>query len=335
MKFGWEKIPGVSASRGDRWVLCAQEDGRREAELHIYPGMGLKTGGFSWKGRWYTPAEPAWSKFLQGLPSFGAPILFPTPNRVRDNCFTFRGNRYPMTKNGAPHAQHGVAYDSQWDWTEPRVEEDFAEMRGSLEILPGTENWEAFPFPCRLEIAYRLYRDGFSFSYEVTNLGKQSMPYGIGQHTGFVAEHGEPVYLRFPAKARYETTPELLLTGKLIPDWGPNGDGPEGSTAVETLKLDTPFLMEREDICLLYPRRNCRIRIRTTQDFTVAVLYTPSSLGHVPAAPEDLFFVEPQTCCTDAINLHEARMEYTGLRILQPGQSESGSINYLFEEVRL
>ena len=332
MKFGWEIIPGVNESRGDRWVLYAQEDACRRAELHIYPGMGMKTGGFLWKGKWYTPAEPAWSRFLQGMPSFGAPILFPTPNRVRDNCFTFQGNRYSMTKNGAPHALHGVAYDSQWDWMEPRAEVEFAEMRGRLEILPGTENWEAFPFRCRLEVAYQLHRDGFRFRYEVVNLGEGSMPYGVGLHTGFVAEPGEPVYLRFPAKARYETTPELLPTGNLIPDWKPNCDGPEGGTAVNSLKLDTPFLMEREDICLLYPRRNCRIRIRPTPDFTVAVLYTPSSMGHIPAAPEELFFVEPQTCCTDAINLHEAGMERTGLRILQPGQSESGSIDYLFEE---
>lgn len=72
MKFGWEIIPGVNASRGDRWVLYAQEDACRRAELHIYPGMGMKTGGFLWKGKWYTPAEPAWSRFLQGVPSFGA-----------------------------------------------------------------------------------------------------------------------------------------------------------------------------------------------------------------------------------------------------------------------
>lgn len=335
MKFGWEKIPLTNGSRGDRWVLYGQEDGNRYTELHIYPGMGFKTGGFLWRGRWYTPAEPAWSGFLQGLPSFGAPILFPTPNRVRDNCFTFRGTRYPMIKNGAPHAQHGVVYDSQWEWGEPRTEEDFTEMRGRLEILPGTENWEAFPFPCRLEVAYRLHRDGFRFRYEVTNLGTRSMPYGVGQHTGFVAEHGEPVCLRFPAKARYETTPDLLPTGRLIPDWEPDTDGPEGSVAVNTLKHDTPFLMEREEICLLYPRRNCRLRIRTSPDFTVAVLYTPSTLGHVPQAPEDLFFVEPQTCCTDAINLHESGMEHTGLRILRPGQSESGCIDYLLEEAWL
>ena len=48
MKFGWEIIPGVNASRGDRWVLYAQEDACRRAELHIYPGMGMKTGGFLW-----------------------------------------------------------------------------------------------------------------------------------------------------------------------------------------------------------------------------------------------------------------------------------------------
>ena len=50
MKFGWEIIPGINASRGDRWVLYAQEDACRCAELHIYPGMGMKTGGFLWEG---------------------------------------------------------------------------------------------------------------------------------------------------------------------------------------------------------------------------------------------------------------------------------------------
>ena len=47
------------------------------------------------------------------------------------------------------------------------------------------------------------------------------------------------------------------------------------------------------------------------------VVYTPVTLGQLPASMP-LFFVEHQTCCTDAINLYEAGVPDTGLLVLRP-----------------
>ena len=43
------------------------------------------------------------------------------------------------------------------------------------------------------------------------------------------------------------------------------------------------------------------------------------------------FCVETQSCCTDAINLHENGYEKSGLLVLSPDAEKSGKITYFLE----
>lgn len=334
--FHWEKRRAAQDPALCYYSLWAEKDGQTCMQADLYPDVGFKATGLSRNGEWYGPAEPAWAAALKANPFLGAPILFPTPNRVREQTFTFAGRRYEMIKNGARRTQHGIAFDSVWEHGDPVTEPDAVSLTAALEIRPGDANYAAFPFPCRLTVCYRLTMDALTFTYRLENRGETDLPYGIGLHPCFsLRDPEEPVLVTIPARAVYEVTPDLLPTGRLLElDTDENWQVDRGRD-LKDFRLDNGFLLRGgADTLLRYPARNAQLRIHTTPEFTVSVLYTPVALGQLPAAPHPLFFLEHQTCCTDAINLHEAGNPDTGLLILQPGAVQEGSIQYIFEELK-
>lgn len=332
--FHWEKRAAAQDPALCYYRLWAETDGQTRMQVDLYPDIGFKSTGLFWNGEWYGPAEPAWAGALKANPFLGAPILFPTPNRVREQAFTFEGKRYEMVKNGSRREQHGIAFDSAWAHGEPVTEPDAVSLTATLEIRPGDANYAAFPFPCRLTVRYRLTANALEFGYRTENLGRTDLPYGIGLHPCFsLRDPQEPVLVTIPARAVYEVTPDLLPTGKLLKLEADENWQVDRGRDVKSFRLDNGFLLQSgEDTLLRYPARNAQLRICTTPEFTVSVLYTPVALGQLPAAPHPLFFLEHQTCCTDAINLHEAGSPDTGLLILPPGGVRQGGIQYIFEE---
>lgn len=334
--FHWEKRRCAQDPALCYYSLWAQTNGQVRIQVHLYPDIGFKSTGLFYGGEWYGPAEPAWAAALNANPFLGAPILFPTPNRVRDQAFTFAGRRYEMIKNGSRRTQHGIAFDSAWEHQDPVAEPDAVSLTAVLEIRPGDANYAAFPFPCRLTARYRLTANALCFCYRVENLGEADLPYGIGLHPCFsLRDPQEPALVSIPAQAVYEVTPDLLCTGRLLEPAANENWQVDRGRDVKTFRLDNGFLLRgKEDTLLRYPARNTLLRIRTTPEFTVSVLYTPVTLGQLPAAPHPLFFLEHQTCCTDAINLHEAGCPHTGLQVLPPGGAGEGGIQYIFEELK-
>ncbi len=108
--FHWEKRRAAQSPAPCHYSLWAEVDGQRRIQADLYPDAGFKSTGLFWNGEWYGPAEPDWADALQANPFLGAPILFPTPNRVRQHAFTFADRRYEMIKNGSPRAQHAAAH---------------------------------------------------------------------------------------------------------------------------------------------------------------------------------------------------------------------------------
>ena len=332
--FHWEKCGTGQDPACCYYNLWVERNQQKCAQVHIYPNAGFKTTGLFWNGDWYGPAEPEWGPALKANSFLGAPVLFPTPNRVRTQTFRLEGKQYEMIKNGCRRGQHGIAFDSVWEHSDPAIESDAILLTGTLEILPGCDNYLAFPFPCRLTVTYRLTMKGLGFYYQVENTGDSDMPYGIGLHPCFTLQNAhEPVLLTIPAQALYEVTPDLLPTGRLLALDACKGYEVDQGRDVKTFRLDNGFLLKDGDTLLRYPERNTQLCIRTTPEFTVSVLYTPVALGQLPASEHPIFFLEHQTCCTDAINLHEAGVQNTGLLILKPGERNEGSIHYIFEEM--
>src|SRR2546423_14110788 len=75
----------------------------------IAPAFGCNCFAFS--DRYGPVLEPvAFSDFRQKPTSYGIPILFPFPNRIRDGVFTFQGRKISL-KAGR---RHGYVRDKAW-----------------------------------------------------------------------------------------------------------------------------------------------------------------------------------------------------------------------------
>lgn len=298
----------------------------------VYPGIGFKSSGLSYRGVDIEPRGEMWDPFLYYAPFWGASIMYPTPNRVREGVFTFRDKTVTMEKFGLRRDLHGLAYDSSWTYQPPVCTSHGISFHGWLEMHPGDDNYAAFPYPNRVSATYLLEEDRLRWRYCVENLGDSPMPFGIGLHP-YLCVHASQDDLSITAQTRayYETTPALLPTGRRIPVEAKPAWDLRCGKEVRELCCDTVFETEPgAPIVVRYPRHGFTMTIRATAEFGHMVLHTPMQLGQMPCTMPWIFAVENQTCCTDAINLYHRGDSATGLLILAPGEAQCGEICYEF-----
>lgn len=153
----------------------------------------------------------------QGDPTFWArraPILFPFVGRLKEDLFYYHDETYHL-------GQHGFARDETF----------VAKKLSDTEAVFGFEQLaqdEFFPFPFQLSIGYRLAGSQLIVSYDVQNLGDDTMYFSIGGHPAFNCplqpEHQRSDYqLVFDEEEHFEThrLEDGLFTGQK--DW--IGDG--------------------------------------------------------------------------------------------------------------
>lgn len=310
--------------------LICQKNGEEHLGVDVCPAQGFKTFGLRFRGDWLQPYLPRWESLLSHE-SFGNSVLFPTPNRVRNGVFTFRGRRVEMRKRGVPQTQHGLAWNSPWEVLEQRADADSALLRAEFCIRAGDENYEAFPWECSLQMALILTENALECRYLVTNRDQAPMPFGIGLHPWFLLPEGtEKVRLRLPAETYFETTPDLLPTGRRLPVTEVPGHDLRRFTDVAALDLDTVFETQGRDVTLRYADRGYDLVISVTPDFLDSVVFTAFNRG-MEKTGYRAFCVESQTCCTDAINLSEGGLADSGLMVLAPGGTKEGGVVYRFE----
>lgn len=160
----------------------------------------LWEGGEAWKG--------------------SAPWLFPIVGRLKDDAFTFCGQRYALAK-------HGFARKSRF------AEEALspAATRFTLRDTPKTR--ACYPWPFTLQIEYVLTGDQLRIACAVENPSDGELLFSLGAHPGFVCapgdalcfereEHAEvyrldtETHLLQPRPERVFTGRELLLTPELF-----------------------------------------------------------------------------------------------------------------------
>jgi galactose mutarotase-like enzyme len=101
-----------------------------------------------------------------------SPILFPIVGRVRGGEIAIDGRRYPL-------GVHGFAAKAAFEL----VAEMGDEVR--LRLIDNPETRAVFPFPFRLDVAYRLGVAQLAIDFVVTNTGHTPLPYALGWHPGF------------------------------------------------------------------------------------------------------------------------------------------------------
>ncbi len=251
----------------------------------------------------------------------GTPILYPTPNRVRDGFFTFDGREYRYNETERSPYEHGLVHYLPFTAEAPLIEEDAVSVKLWVDFKPGTRQYEAFPFEHRFAITYRLTALSVSAVMSIENNKCERLPFGYALHPYFMKLDGEDgTLLKLPSETYMEATPELLPTGKLLSVHGTKYDI---STLHELggLDVDTVYtnLTGRESE-IIYKKRSVRVTLLADESFTHIVAYTP------PGMP--FFCVENQTCSTDAHNMYNNGFKEESGLIIAGREGYSGEIRY-------
>ncbi|MBQ8095305.1 MAG: aldose 1-epimerase [Clostridia bacterium] len=292
-----------------------------EHEVRILPQAGFNVY------YWHYRNEEVLMKpvdLMQIGTKYGIPILFPTPNRIENGVYTWKGKTYEMNKRGERVKIHGLVKDEPWTVTKLEAGENAAVCEAVIRIAFGDDLYEGYPFPCTLTVRYTLTADGLHMDMEVVNDGIEEMPFGFAVHPYF-SKHGDAskVYLDVPVKRVYEANEALIPSG-VISEMDParRPDGPGHS--VDSLYLDNVFRGMSEDAVSTVTWANFKLHIVSSDCYRNVVVYTPHDRPG--------FCIEPQTCSTNSINLYsKGLLDESGLLILQPGQTFKSWVDYRIE----
>ncbi|HWP43051.1 MAG TPA: aldose 1-epimerase [Blastocatellia bacterium] len=315
-----EKYSVTSELRGGVEVFVLRE--AEEARAEIAPSLGNNCFAFQAAAPILEPVE--FDEFQSKPTSFGIPVLFPFPNRIRDGVFSFRGRSFRVDP-----PRHGFVRDKAW-----RVEltgataEEGAWIKSSIDAANYSDQILAqFPYPFRLEVIYRLKDSALEMEATARNTGDEDMPAGYGIHPYF--RRPDQGSIQVPARKRWELA-DSLPTGRLLDAEG-SYDLREPRD-LNALSLDDIFTDSSADADGL---TRCRLNdIQASSQ--VVVEFDPKVFPHIvvytPPAPRRAICIEPNTCPTDAFNLQERGIE-SNLLVLRPGEAATFKVRFYIRPI--
>ena len=266
-----------------------------QAQAEIAPALGNNCFAFRTTADILEPL--AIDDFLSRPTSYGIPILFPFPNRLRDGAFTFQGSAYQVNP-----PRHGFVRDKAWTVIEAQASEsDGAWLRCRFDARQHAEAiLRQFPFPFVLEMTYRLQEGRLGIHLAATNTGERAMPVGYGLHPYF--RRPARGTIQVPANHRWELA-DSLPTGKVLEL--DEADDLRQPRDLNGLVLDdiysglTTTAAGMTECLLTDSDQGTEIVVEfSARQFPFVVVYTPP-------APRQAICIEPNTCPTDAFNLEQ------------------------------
>lgn len=251
---------------------------------------------------------------------YGNPILFPTPDRVKDAAYAWRGETRVMKKRGVPVPIHGFAKDEPFTVTEIYADETCARCSAKIEIRKEGSIFEGWPWNCALYVTYTLDAAGVHMDVEAVNEDESDMPFGFAIHPYF-SKRGDAnkCFIKAPVSRYYEVDDELLPSGKLLEAEGEYVIW-DDFHSVESLDLDTVYRGMTSGKEALVAYDDVLVHISGSDCLTNLVVFTPHTRNG--------FCLELQTCATDFINMYDKGMkEESGLMVLPAGQTFTCQIN--------
>jgi aldose 1-epimerase len=245
-------------------------------------------------------------------------VLAPWPNRIRDARYVFAGKEYrtAVSEPERGSALHGLVL---WvNWRPVRHAVDQVALGHVLHSQPG------YPFTLRLEVEYRLTREGLAVTLRATNVGAAMAPFGAGFRPYLTLGGGQvdDILLELPALTRVPVDDRLLPSGDPLEVAGTEYDF-RRARPVGPLALDTCFGdLERGADGLARVRLTAAdggraLTLWMDERFSYVHVYTADTLAE-PARRRGGIAIEPMTCAPDAFN------SGNGLLALVPGASFAG-----------
>ena len=273
--------------------------------VDLYHGMNVPSLSYKGQELLYFDAIQMQKGALRG-----APILFPTPNRIRDNVFLFNGKR-------SQAIMHGQARRNPFTFVKAKVDDTSCMITGNLVL-----GCDAVPYdyPSDLSVTITVTQKSVSWNYTVTNKAERPLGYGFAIHPLFLKKEG----MKIVSDVSYamEADNDLLPTGKLIPVASTADDFSEGKTVFD-LSLDKVFTSLGNAVKSQIRYSDFTLSIEGSEQFTHTVVYTRQELPYV--------CLEPQSCSTDCHNLYERGYgKESGLTIVRGGEQDCGRITFYF-----
>ncbi len=246
-------------------------------------------------------------KRAERFKTYGIPILFPTPNRTRNEQYTFDGVRYPATMHGM--AKH----------------EAFEVVESGKSYIVGQRCYDGseplFPFKATMTVTISIENDTLCHRVGLENLDEMRFGYGLALHPFFRKKPGSSMVCN--VDRQMVTTEDLLPTGECRAVAGTDFDFNIRRDTAE-LAFDTVFICRKSLECN-YTTPTYELDISCSKDYDHVVLYTTKVASFI--------CFEPQTCSTDLFNMAAKGFEKEAhLLTLEPGERCEHTVDFKFRK---
>lgn len=219
--------------------------------------------------------------------TYAIPILFPTPNRTRGDRYLFDGIEVQAVR-------HGFARKSAFEI----IETSESSVTGKASY-PKTE---AFPYDINLIVKISALENKLMWNFTIENNGDNPFPFGLALHPFFKKELFNSV------SSSLERA--MLMDDNMLPTGITEIASYSEGVALDGLDVDCVFLSDSSVVSSL-KGDELELKISGSDEFNHVVIYTGSNFSFV--------CVEPQTCSTDFVNLHNSGYEKEANMLVLPG----------------
>lgn len=252
--------------------------------------------------------------------SSGIPLLFPYPNRIRDGRFAWDGREYEIPSDGvctdpAGHPLHGFCLDRPWRIIDGGDDYVVGEFQLSRDAPDRTGFW---PADFIITVRYAVQGTMLRCDVAIRNPDEKPLPWGFGTHPYFrvplaADSNAGRCLVEAAAHEQWELV-DCLPTGERKPVTS-DADLREGAYC-DRLQLDDVLTgLRPEDgamqSLLMDESAGLQVLQRADPAFRELVVFTPPH--------REAVCLEPYTCVTDAVNLHQRGID-AGWRVLPPDE---------------
>jgi aldose 1-epimerase len=229
--------------------------------------------------------------------TYPSSVLFPFANRIKDGKYSFNNKNYAFDCNeaAANNALHGLVYNKTFNCVAHKLTPEFA----SLQLRYGTDKPEdSFPFFYRIDLFYKLTKNGLSLAITVLNTGENKFPFTLGWHPYFKTSDINQSALRFSSSKKLAADARNITTGVV----GCDLTIPYGLKGVT---LDDAYILQAPVVEFITPEYD--LKLTASEAETYLQLYTPPAVHAIA--------IEPMTGVSNSFN------NKIGLKELHPKET--------------
>jgi aldose 1-epimerase len=291
-------------------------------ELDVLPGTGasIAAGRIRTATGWVDLLRPTRPDLRTSWGHCASFPLVPWSNRVRDGVLPFRGRTWQLARTAEDGtAIHGAGAVYPWSVVDRSTDRVVLDLDSAA--LVGVN----FPWRFRSRIEYTLDGPALHVRTTVENADHEPFPAGFGHHPYFrrflAAPTGEEGPLLHVPAARGYTLDRAIATG-------PAGDVPARADYRTARPVGTAFVDDvltglDPDLLARITYPEAAVTITADPVYSHAVVYAPRRRPYLA--------VEPVTHVNGGFALHEAGVPGTGVLVLSPGESVSGTFTVRVE----